>query len=58
MTTLVKKAEGAPVAAEAPTDELDTLRDGKFEESIGELEKLLAQTHRAFLLGAGCSRCA
>lgn len=58
MTTPDKKADAAPVAATALADELDALRADKFEEPIAELEKLLAQSRRAFLIGAGCSRCA
>jgi len=58
MTTPDEETDAAPVAAAATVDELDALRDDKFEDPIAELEKLLAQSRRAFLLGAGCSRCA
>ena len=53
-----KTEEAAPVVADAPVDELAALRDDKLAEPIAELEKLLAQSRRAFLIGAGCSRCA
>lgn len=39
-------------------DDLSALREKPFADAIEKLEKLLAQNGRAFLLGAGCSRCA
>jgi len=39
-------------------DELEILRDPQYAQPIDELIKLLAQTKQAFLLGAGCSKCA
>ena len=39
-------------------DELTPLRFPKYNEPIEELTKLLSQSKRVFLLGAGCSKCA
>lgn len=39
-------------------DGLTALGEKPFSDAIGQLEDLLAQSGRAFLLGAGCSRCA
>lgn len=39
-------------------DELEPLRDSKYEESIKKLKNLLSEKKQAFLLGAGCSKCA
>jgi hypothetical protein len=39
-------------------DDLAPLHDTKFADCLKELEQLLSQPHRAFLLGAGCSKCA
>ena len=50
--------EEEPVAEVTSADELEPLRDVKFENPIAELEKLLAHSRRAFLVGAGCSKCA
>jgi len=41
----------------APTG-LTALGEKPFSDAIGQLEDLLAQSGRAFLLGAGCSTCA
>jgi len=41
-----------------PTDEIEPLRTSKFAEPIEELIKLLSQSKRTFLIGAGCSKCA
>src|SRR5688572_29043888 len=38
--------------------DLDFLKEPQFEEIIVDLEKLLSQANRSFLLGAGCSKCA
>jgi len=40
------------------SDELTALRLSEYAEPIDELTKLLSQSKRAFLLGAGCSKCA
>ena len=39
-------------------DDLVPLKAAEFAEPLGQLEKLLSQPNRAFLLGAGCSKCA
>lgn len=39
-------------------DDLSPLREKSFAEAISKLEELMAQSGRAFLIGAGCSKCA
>lgn len=39
-------------------DDLAPLRDEPFIAALDDLEQLLSQRHRAFLFGAGCSKCA
>lgn len=39
-------------------DDLSTLVEKPFKEAVAKLEGLLAQNGRAFLIGAGCSKCA
>ena len=39
-------------------NELSNVFESPFSDSIGRLEELLTQNGRAFLLGAGCSKCA
>lgn len=39
-------------------DDLAPLRQTKFIEPLEKLEELISQSNRAFLLGAGCSKCA
>lgn len=39
-------------------DEIEPLRNRELAEPIEELIRLLSQSKRAFLLGAGCSKCA
>lgn len=39
-------------------DDLSVLGDKPFSEAVMRLEELLVQSGRAFLLGAGCSKCA
>jgi hypothetical protein len=39
-------------------DPLEPFRVAPFAEVVTELERLLSQTQRVFLLGAGCSKCA
>ena len=39
-------------------DELSFLRDKPFSDAVEKFEKLVIQSNRAFLIGAGCSRCA
>ena len=39
-------------------DDLSVLRTEPFSEAVEQLEDLLIHTRRAFLIGAGCSRCA
>lgn len=41
-----------------PADGLATLRKEPFAEQIAQLTKLLSQSKRAFVIGAGCSKCA
>ena len=42
----------------APTDPLEPFRKSEFTEPVADLEKLLSQSRRVFLMGAGCSKCA
>lgn len=39
-------------------DDLSALRDKPFADAVVKFEELLAQSGRAFLIGAGCSKCA
>lgn len=39
-------------------DDLSALREKPFTDAVVKLEELLAQSGRAFLIGAGCSKCA
>lgn len=39
-------------------DDLLSLREKPIREAVGKLERLMSQTGRAFLIGAGCSSCA
>lgn len=39
-------------------DDLSALRETPFADAVSKLEELLVQSGRAFLLGAGCSKCA
>lgn len=41
-----------------PVDELTALRKEPFAEQVVQLTKLLSQSKRAFVIGAGCSKCA
>lgn len=40
------------------TDDLSVLGEKPFADAVSKLEELLVQSGRAFLLGAGCSKCA
>ena len=40
------------------SDDLSALREKPFAEAVGKFESLLEQSGRAFLIGAGCSKCA
>ncbi|HNQ77473.1 MAG TPA: SIR2 family protein [Acidobacteriota bacterium] len=39
-------------------DNLSALREKPFADAVAKFEELLAQSGRAFLMGAGCSKCA
>ena len=39
-------------------DDLSVLRTSPFSDAVAKLEELLLQGRRAFLIGAGCSKCA
>jgi hypothetical protein len=39
-------------------DDLSPLKERPFSDAVDKLEELMTQSGRAFLLGAGCSRCA
>ena len=39
-------------------DDLSVLRDKPFSDAVEKFEELLVQSGRAFLIGAGCSKCA
>lgn len=41
-----------------PADELAAFRKEPFAEQVVQLTKLLSQSRRAFVIGAGCSKCA
>ena len=41
-----------------PSDDLSPLKLKPFSEAVSKLEELMTQKGRAFLLGAGCSKCA
>jgi len=41
-----------------PVDELSSFRKEPFAEQVVQLTKLLSQSKRAFVIGAGCSKCA
>jgi hypothetical protein len=41
-----------------PLDDLSILRGKPFSEAVAKFEELLVQSGRAFLMGAGCSKCA
>lgn len=43
---------------QATEDVIKPLRDNKYSEPIEEMVKLLSQSKCAFLIGAGCSKCA
>jgi len=40
------------------SDDLSLLRAAPFSEAVESVEKLLSSSNRAFLIGAGCSKCA
>ena len=40
------------------SDDLSALREKPFSEAVAKFEELLVQSGRAFLVGAGCSKCA
>ncbi|MFI4916967.1 MAG: SIR2 family protein [Phycisphaerales bacterium JB060] len=48
----------SPSTSTPPTDELDALRQEPFAEQVVQMTKLLSQSKRAFVIGAGCSKCA
>ena len=39
-------------------DDLSVLREKPFSDAVEKFEELLLQSGRAFLIGAGCSKCA
>lgn len=41
-----------------PVDELASFRKEPIAEQIVQITKLLSQSKRAFIIGAGCSKCA
>ena len=42
----------------ATHDDLSVLREKPFSDAVEKFEELLVQSRRAFLIGAGCSKCA
>lgn len=58
MAKSTNKVEAATEQSTNTPDELTPLRLSEYAEPIDELTKLLSQSKRAFLLGAGCSKCA
>ncbi len=51
--------EATPEPAEsAAVEDLSVLRKEPFAEQVVQLTKLLSQSKRAFVIGAGCSKCA
>lgn len=55
MTKCTANTEAATVPL---ADGFAVLRKEPFAEQVGQLTKLLSQSKRAFLIGAGCSKCA
>ncbi len=53
--TTVAESSGPSIP---PVDELAVLRKEPFAEQVVQLTKLLSQSKRAFVIGAGCSKCA
>jgi hypothetical protein len=53
-----KEKDSLRVANPPIEDELKPLRDSKYAQPIEELTSLLSQNKQAFLLGAGCGKCA
>ena len=45
-------------AATLPADSMAALRKAPFADHVSQLTKLLSQSRRAFVIGAGCSKCA
>ena len=43
---------------QADSDALEPFRHSPFTEPVADLERLLSQSQRVFLMGAGCSKCA
>ncbi len=58
MSDLTGEKEASQAEVRTSGDDLAPLRDDRFATALEELEQLLSQRHRAFLLGAGCSKCA
>lgn len=64
MPTKNRKSENTSAKAttakrdSAPTDDLSLFTRAPFDEILRDLESLLSQSRLAFLIGAGCSRCA
>jgi hypothetical protein len=54
----VRTSTKSTVTLLADTDPLEPFRNSAFTEPVAELEKLLSQSRRVFLFGAGCSKCA
>jgi len=58
---MAKLSTATAESASTPTplvDELTALRKEPFAEQVVQLTKLLSQSKRAFVIGAGCSKCA
>lgn len=51
-------ATAAMLALTPTPDDLSPLKAKPFSDAVDKLEELMTQSGRAFLLGAGCSRCA
>lgn len=56
--TVVPEAQPRPEESTAVLNDLNSLRQETFAEPLAQLTTLLSQSRRAFLIGAGCSKCA
>lgn len=58
MTTPATESDEANVHSAPSSDELAVFRQEPVAEQVVQLTKLLSQSKRAFVIGAGCSKCA
>jgi len=58
MAKKTKAADQTPAPSAEGQSDISILKESQFQEPIEEFVKLLSQSRRAFLIGAGCSKCA